>query len=78
LLLYCRGRAAEELVFNEMTSVHPNDIEQATTRCTSHGNRLWYEPFRPVNLGPQYDSDEFGKTTWYEPSSVSPAMAGKS
>jgi cell division protease FtsH len=31
----------------------------------------------PINWGPQYDMDEFGKTNWYEPASVSQSMQEK-
>ena len=31
----------------------------------------------PISLGPQYDVDEMGKTQWYEPGQISPAMQEK-
>ena len=31
----------------------------------------------PVNLGPQYDSDEMGKAMYYEPANISPAIQEK-
>lgn len=71
------GRAAEELVFNEMTSGASNDIEQATRVARAMVTDFGMSTLGPINLGPQYDMDEFGKTNWYEPASVSQAMQEK-
>jgi cell division protease FtsH len=71
------GRAAEELVFNEMTSGASNDIEKATQLARSMVIDFGMSSLGPVNLGPQYDYDEMGKAQWYEPSSISPAMQEK-
>jgi cell division protease FtsH len=71
------GRAAEEVIFNEMTSGASNDIEQATRVARAMVTDFGMSSLGPVNLGPQYELDEFGKTSWYEPSSVSPAMQEK-
>lgn len=71
------GRAAEEVVFDEMTSGASNDIEQATRVARAMVTDFGMSPLGPVNLGPQYDTDEFGKTSWYEPSPVSQAMQEK-
>ena len=37
------GRAAEEIVFGEITTGASNDIEQATKIGTSHDHPLWHE-----------------------------------
>jgi len=71
------GRAAEEAVFNEMTSGASNDIEQATRVARAMVTDFGMSSLGPVNLGPQYELDEFGKTSWYEPSNVSQAMQEK-
>jgi cell division protease FtsH len=71
------GRAAEELEFNEMTSGASNDIEKATKLARSMVVDFGMSPLGPVNLGPQYDYDEMGKATYYEPAQVSPAMQKK-
>lgn len=71
------GRAAEEVVFNEMTSGASNDIEQATRVARAMVTDFGMSPLGPVNLGPQYDTDEFGKTSWYEPQPVSQSMQEK-
>lgn len=71
------GRAAEESVFDEMTSGASNDIEQATRVARAMVVDFGMSPLGPVNLGPQYDYDEMGKATWYEPAQVSPDMQRK-
>ena len=71
------GRAAEEVVFNEMTSGAANDIDKATALARAMVVEFGMSDLGPLNLGPQYDVDEFGKTQWYEPSNISPAMQEK-
>lgn len=71
------GRAAEEMVFNEMTSGASNDIELATRLARAMVTDFGMSSLGPVNLGPQYDYDELGKAQWYEPAQVSPAMQEK-
>ncbi len=71
------GRAAEEIVFDEMTSGASNDIEQATKLARAMVVEWGMSALGPVNLGPQYESDEMGKASWYEPSQVSPSMQEK-
>jgi len=71
------GRAAEEVVFDEMTSGASNDIEKATQLARAMVVEFGMSSLGPVNLGPQYDVDEMGKTQWYEPAHVSPAMQEK-
>jgi cell division protease FtsH len=71
------GRAAEQVVFNEMTSGASNDIEQATKIARAMVVEFGMSSLGPVNLGPQYDYDEMGKASYYEPASVSPEMQKK-
>ncbi len=71
------GRAAEEIVFDEMTSGAANDIEKATQLARAMVTEFGMSRLGPVNLGPQYDMDEMGKTSFYEPAQVSPAMQEK-
>lgn len=71
------GRAAEKVVFDEMTSGAANDIEQATRLARAMVVDFGMSPLGPLNLGPQYDYDEMGKATWYEPAQISPAMQEK-
>jgi len=71
------GRAAEELIFKEMTSGASNDIEQATRLARAMVVEFGMSALGPINLGPQYDSDEMGKAMFYEPAQISPAMLEK-
>ena len=71
------GRAAEEIVFNEMTSGASNDIEQATRLARAMVVNFGMSPLGPIDLGPQMDYDEMGKPAFYEPAQVSPAMQEK-
>ena len=71
------GRAAEEMVFNEMTSGASNDIEQATRLARAMVVDFGMSSLGPINLGPQMDYDEIGRPSWYEPANVSPAMQEK-
>ncbi len=71
------GRAAEEIVFNEMTSGASNDIEKATQLARAMVIDFGMSSLGPVNLGPQTDINELGKMSWYEPANISPAMQEK-
>jgi cell division protease FtsH len=71
------GRAAEEVIFNEMTSGASNDIQKATQVARAMVVDFGMSPLGPINLGPQIELGEFGQTEWYEPSQVSPAMQEK-
>lgn len=68
------GRAAEETVFNEMTSGAANDISQATKLARAMVMEWGMSALGPINLGPDIGLGEFGQLEWYEQSSVSPAM----
>jgi cell division protease FtsH len=71
------GRAAEEMVFDEMTSGASNDIEQATRLARAMVVNFGMSSLGPIDLGPQMDYDEMGKPSFYEPAKVSPAMQEK-
>jgi cell division protease FtsH len=71
------GRAAERVVFDEMTSGASNDIEQATRLARAMVVEFGMSSLGPVNFGPQYDYDDIGKTAWYEPSQISQEMQKK-
>lgn len=71
------GRAAEQIVFNEMTSGASNDIEQATRVARAMVVEFGMSSLGPINLGPQYDYDEMGKASYYEPAQVSQDMQKK-
>ena len=71
------GRAAEEVVFNEMTSGASNDIDQATRVARAMVVEWGMSSLGPVNLGPQRGLGDFGQMEWYEEARVSPAMQEK-
>ena len=71
------GRAAEEVVFKEMTSGASNDIEQATRLARAMVVEFGMSSLGPVNLGPQYEVGDFGAMNWYEPAQISPSMQAK-
>jgi cell division protease FtsH len=71
------GRAAEEIVFNEMTSGAANDIDQATRLARAMVIEFGMSSLGPINLGPQYEMGDFGAMNWYEPSQISPSMQEK-
>lgn len=68
------GRAAEEVVFNEMTSGAANDISQATRLAKAMVVEWGMSDLGPINLGPEMGLGEFGQLEWYEQASISPAM----
>jgi len=71
------GRAAEEIVFKEMTAGAANDIQNATKFARAMVVDFGMSSLGPINLGPQTEIGEFGQTEWYEPSQVSQAMQEK-
>lgn len=71
------GRAAEEVVFNEMTSGAANDIEKATKLARSMVVDFGMSSLGPIDFGPQMDYDELGRASYYEPANVSQAMQEK-
>ena len=71
------GRAAEEFVFNEMTSGASNDIANATKIARAMVVEWGMSTLGPVNFGPDSSAGEFGQTEWYQENTVSPAMQEK-
>ena len=71
------GRAAEEVVYNEMTSGASNDIDQSTRLARAMVVDFGMSEIGPVDLGPQTAFDDMGKQAYYEPASVSQAMQEK-
>ncbi|OGD54415.1 cell division protein FtsH [Candidatus Beckwithbacteria bacterium RBG_13_35_6] len=70
------GRAAEEIEFKEFTSGAASDITQATNIARKMVVEFGMSDLGPINLGPQYDVAEWGRT-YFEPASVSPEMAAQ-
>ena len=71
------GRAAEDIVFSEMTTGAANDIEQATRIARGMVIDFGMSELGPVNLGPQVEYSDMGRALWFEPSQLSPEMAAK-
>ncbi len=69
------GRAAEQIVFNEMTSGAANDINQATRIARYMVTEFGMSDLGPINFGPHVDVTEWGKA-FYEQQNVSPDMLG--
>lgn len=70
------GRAAENVQFQEFTSGAANDITQATKLARRMVIEYGMSELGPINLGPQMDVAEWGRT-FFEPSQISPEMAAK-
>ena len=67
------GRAAETLVFNEMTAGAASDIQKATDVARSMVLELGMSKLGPVNWSPQIDE----RMRFMEPINVSPSMQDK-
>ena len=70
------GRAAEQAVFNEVTTGAANDFDQATQVARAMVIEFGMSALGPINFGPTMDVTEWGKTYW-EQTSVSQEMLGK-
>lgn len=60
------GRAAEEVVFKEMTSGASNDIAQATKIAHAMVVEFGMSSLGPINLGDDMGMGDFGQMEWYE------------
>ncbi len=67
------GRAAEQVVFKEITSGAANDIDQATRIARFMVTEFGMSDLGPINFGPQTDITEWGKA-FYEQQTVSQEM----
>lgn len=70
------GRAAEELIFNEMTSGASNDIDKATMVAREMVIEFGMSSLGPINFGPTIDTTEWGGR-YYNESQVSQEMQSK-
>ncbi|MFA6250692.1 MAG: ATP-dependent zinc metalloprotease FtsH [Candidatus Shapirobacteria bacterium] len=70
------GRAAEEMKFNDMTTGASSDIAHATDIARAMVIEWGMSKLGPVNLGPQVNSPEFGRSFW-EPTKISDGMMVK-
>lgn len=58
------GRAAEETVFDEITTGAANDFDQATRIAKAMVLEYGMSPLGPINFGPTMDITEWGKSYW--------------
>ncbi|MFA5026119.1 MAG: ATP-dependent zinc metalloprotease FtsH [Candidatus Shapirobacteria bacterium] len=70
------GRAAEALIFNDITTGASSDISHVTNIARNMVIEWGMTELGPINWGPQIDTDDFGKA-WMEPSKISDVMQGK-
>lgn len=70
------GRAAEELVFGDITTGASSDISHATRIARDMVVEWGMSALGPVNLGPQIDVGNWGKT-YMEPAKISDRMMSK-
>jgi len=70
------GRAAEEMIFHEMTSGAANDIDQATRIARYMVMEFGMSDLGPINFGPSMDVTEWGKSL-SEQQQISPEMMSK-
>jgi len=71
------GRAAEGVVFDELTSGAANDIAQATKIAKAMVVEFGMSDLGPINLGPDMGMGDFGQLEWYEQAQNSPAFMEK-
>jgi len=70
------GRAAEALIFNDITTGASSDISHVTNIARNMVVEWGMSELGPINWGPQIDTDDFGKA-WMEPSKISDGMQEK-
>jgi len=70
------GRAAEDLVFSDLTTGAAADISHATGLARNMVVEWGMSDLGPINMGPQVDMDSFG-TAYFEPSKISDTMMTK-
>jgi len=70
------GRAAEEIIFKDITTGASSDISHATNIARDMVIEWGMSSLGPINLGPQIDVNDFGKA-YMEPSKISDNMQGK-
>lgn len=71
------GRAAEEIIFDDITAGASNDIENATRLARAMVVDFGMSNLGAVNMGTQTGFDDFGNVNWTEQTQVSPALAEK-
>jgi cell division protease FtsH len=70
------GRAAEEIVFGDITSGAASDIQHVTRIARDMVSEWGMSELGPVNYGPYIDTTDWGRA-WMEPTKVSDEMQAK-
>lgn len=70
------GRAAEELIFKDITTGASADINHATSIARNMVTEWGMSDLGPINFEPQVDASDFGRA-WMEPSKISDTMRAK-
>lgn len=70
------GRAAEALVFKDITTGASSDISHATNIARDMVVEWGMSELGPINWGPQIDMNDFGKA-WMEPAKISDQMQSR-
>ena len=71
------GRAAEQFIFNEMTSGASSDIANATRIARAMVVEWGMSAMGPVNFGPDTQAGEFGQTEFYQENAIAPKTQEK-
>jgi len=70
------GRAAEETIFNEITTGAANDFDQATQVARAMVVEYGMSQLGPINFGPSMDMTEMGRA-YFQENPISQEMMGK-
>jgi cell division protease FtsH len=70
------GRAAEELVFSDITTGAASDISNITNMARNMVVEWGMSDLGPINFGPQIDVSDFGRA-YFEPAKISDGMMEK-
>jgi cell division protease FtsH len=76
IMVMMGGRAAEEIVFGEITTGAANDFDQATQIARAMVVEYGMSSLGPINFGPTFDVTEWGKG-YFESQTISQHMLAK-
>jgi len=76
IMVMMGGRAAEEVVFGEITTGAANDFDQATQIARAMVVEYGMSRLGPINFGPTFDVTEWGKG-YFESQTISQEMLAK-
>jgi cell division protease FtsH len=76
IMIMMGGRAAEEIIFNEITTGAANDFDQATSIAKAMVVEYGMSSLGPINFGPSFDVTEIGRN-YYDENKISQSMLSK-